>query len=109
VVEEAGRFSPASDVILEAVRVPRLGKVLGFARQAARIVRLSFLMSAVYNLVGVTIAAAGVLSPLVCAVLMPLSSVSVVLFACGMTEVAARRAGLRREPGTGGAAETDKR
>ena len=40
------------------------------------------------------IAAAGLLSPIVCAVLMPLSSISVVLFACGATRWAARRAGL---------------
>jgi Cu+-exporting ATPase len=90
VVEKAGAFSPASDVILEAASVPRLQEILALARRATRIVRWSFGISAAYNLVGITIAAAGVLSPLVCAVLMPVSSISVVLFACGMTTWAAR-------------------
>jgi Cu+-exporting ATPase len=90
VIEKAGAFSPASDVILEAVSVPRLREILALARRATRIVRWSFGISAAYNLVGITIAAAGVLSPLVCAVLMPVSSISVVLFACGMTTWAAR-------------------
>lgn len=94
VVEKVGAFSPASDVILEAARVPRLLGVLDMARRSARIVRLSFMVSALYNLAGVSIAAAGILSPLICAVLMPVSSVTVVLFACGMAHGAARRAGL---------------
>jgi len=90
VVEKVGAFSPASDVILDAARVPQLFEVLTLARRAARIVRVSFAISAAYNLVGVSIAAAGLLSPVVCAVLMPLSSVTVVLFACGVTTWVAR-------------------
>jgi Cu+-exporting ATPase len=94
VTERVGAFSPASDVILEAVRVPLLAEVLEFARRTVRVVRVSFGISAVYNAVGVSIAAAALLSPLVCAVLMPLSSVSVVAFACWATRVAARRSRL---------------
>jgi len=47
-----------------------------------------------YNLIGVSIAATGILSPLICAVLMLLSSASVVLFACGLTNWAARKVTL---------------
>lgn len=91
VVEAIGTFSPASDVILDATQVPRLHEILVFARKSVRIVRLSFGISAAYNLVGISIAAAGILSPLICAILMPLSSISVALFACGMTTQAGRR------------------
>jgi Cu+-exporting ATPase len=91
VVERVGTFSPASDIILEAKRVPGLAGLLRFARRTARTVRMGLAISAVYNLVGTSIAAAGLLSPLVCAVLMPISSVSVVLFACGATAWAARK------------------
>jgi Cu+-exporting ATPase len=94
VIEKAGAFSPASDVILEAGRVPRLPAVLALARKATQIVRLSFGISAVYNLAGISIAAAGILSPVICAILMPVSSISVVLFACGATNLAAKRSGL---------------
>ena len=94
VIAQAGAFSPASDVILEVGRLPRLIEVLGLARRAVRIVRWSFGLSAVYNVAGVSVAAAGGLSPLVAAILMPLSSFSVVLFACGATSWAARRTGV---------------
>ena len=81
-------------MILEASRVPRLVEIIALARQSARVVRLSFGISAAYNLIGIGIAASGLLSPLTCAVLMPVSSVSVVLFACGVTTWLARRVGL---------------
>jgi Cu+-exporting ATPase len=94
VAEDVASFSPASDVILQAGEVPRLGAVLDFSGRVVRVVRISFLVSTAYNLVGLAIAASGRLSPIVCAVLMPLSSVSVVLVACGLTEWVARRAGV---------------
>jgi Cu+-exporting ATPase len=94
VVENIGAFSPASDVILAAHEVTRLPDLLRLARRATTIVRISFGISGLYNLIGVAFAAAGMLSPVICAVLMPVSSISVVLFACGATQWTARRLGL---------------
>jgi len=94
VVEQVGVFSPASDVILDAAQLPQLARVLRFSRHAARAVRAGFVISSGYNIVGVSIAAAGLLSPVVCAILMPLSSATVVVFACAVTMWLARRAGL---------------
>ena len=54
-------------------------------RSAARVVRTGFGISALYNLFGISIAAAGLLSPVVCAILMPLSSVTIVVFTTGAT------------------------
>jgi Cu+-exporting ATPase len=94
VVEQAGTFSPASDVILDAAELPRLARVLDFSRGAAWVVRAGFVISALYNLAGVSIAAAGYLQPMVCAILMPISSATVVFFSCGATVWTARRMGL---------------
>ncbi len=91
VVERVGAFSPASDIIMDATMVPGLGTVLHFSKSAVRIVKLSFLLSSFYNLIGLSIAASGLLSPVVCAILMPVSSISVVAFACGATAWAGRR------------------
>ncbi len=91
VVEHSGAFSPASDVIVEGRQVPALHRLIGLARRSTKIVHTCFGISAAYNLIGISIAGAGLLSPLICAVLMPLSSISVVLFACSATTWAARR------------------
>ncbi len=83
VVENVSAFSPASDVIMAANMVTRMAEVLRYSKQSLRVVRTAFWISAAYNLVGVAIAASGKLSPVVCAILMPVSSVTVVAFACG--------------------------
>jgi Cu+-exporting ATPase len=95
VVEEVGAFSPASDVILDGRGVVQLSNLLDYSRAAVRIVRLSFLLSTLYNIVGISIAARGLLAPITCAILMPLSSASVVAFACGLATWSARRTGWR--------------
>lgn len=94
VVENVGSFSPASDVILEAGRVPQLTSVLEFSRRSVQVVWWSIFISSLYNVIGLSIAASGRLAPIVCAILMPISSVTVVAFACGATHWAARRSGL---------------
>lgn len=90
VVENLSSFSPASDVIMSAGEVSRLDAILRFARASLRVVQLSIALSSLYNLVGISIAARGLLSPVVCAVLMPLSSATVVLFACCATQYLGR-------------------
>ena len=52
---------------------------------------LSYIVALTYNAIGLSFAVTGDLSPLVAAVLMPISSVSVVLFGVGMSNWAARR------------------
>jgi Cu+-exporting ATPase len=94
VAERSGAFSPASDVILAGAQVARLPEMLALARRAVGVVRVSLGISAVYNVAGISVAAAGLLSPVFCAILMPLSSISVVLFACAAATHAARRSGL---------------
>jgi Cu+-exporting ATPase len=98
VVEQTGAFSPASDVIMDAAELPRLARVLEFCGGAMRIVRTGFAISAIYNLAGVSVAAAGLLQPMVCAILMPISSASVVFFSCSATTWLARRTGLISKP-----------
>lgn len=97
VVEQIGVFSPASDVILDAAELPELPRVMRFSRQAVRVVRAGFVLSGLYNIVGVSIAAAGLMAPIVCAILMPLSSATVVFFASGVTAWAGARTLRRRE------------
>lgn len=99
VVESIGAFSPSSDVIMSANMVPHLHEVLRFSKASVRVVRLSFLISSAYNAVGISLAARGLLSPVVCAILMPLSSVTVVAFACGLTAWFGRRTGSEAKLG----------
>jgi Cu+-exporting ATPase len=72
------QFSPASDGILDGNHLPRFASFLKFSRTALNIVYLAFTISFLYNLVGLSFAFTGQLTPLVSSILVPISSVSVV-------------------------------
>jgi Cu+-exporting ATPase len=59
---------------------------------------VSFIISFLYNIVGFGFAVRGTLSPLISAILMPLSSISVILFATGATYFMAYKAGFVNSP-----------
>jgi Cu+-exporting ATPase len=80
VSEDASAFTPASDGIIEAAQLPQLPDVLLFARRCRRIILASFVLSIAYNVIGLSFAIKGSITPLLSAVLMPLSSVSVIAF-----------------------------
>ena len=81
--EDTSAFTPACDAILAAENLNRLPVYLNFARYALRVLVAAFLLSLVYNAVGLSLAVTGKLSPLVTAIFMPLSSWSVVAVAWG--------------------------
>ena len=85
IANKAYQFSPASDAVLEAGKFHKLSRFIGFTRISVLIVYASFLISFLYNVIGIGIALAGLMSPVIAAILMPISSVSVVAFATFVT------------------------
>ncbi len=81
--EEESVFSPASDAILSAERLGTLPTILLTCRRLRWVTFTAYTLALLYNLVGLSYAMSGALSPIVAAILMPLSSISVVLIACG--------------------------
>ncbi|MDA0335818.1 MAG: HAD family hydrolase [bacterium] len=96
VSDDVAAFSPACDGILQADRLAHLPVLLHFARVCLLIVASSFALSLLYNLIGLSYAVSGALSPLVSALLMPVSSVSVIAFTTLATRLAARWTGIAR-------------
>lgn len=81
VADDIYHFSPAGDAVLDASKFKNLSNFLGFSKISLNIVKISFIISFLYNIVGISFALAGNLSPVIAAILMPLSSISVVAFA----------------------------
>lgn len=80
IIENIGSFSPASDIIIKSNRLGELNKLFNFSKQSLKLLKLSLMFSLFYNMIGLSFAVSGNLTPLVAAILMPLSSVSVVGF-----------------------------
>ena len=67
-----------ADVFLARPGLAALGEVLQGARRTFRLIKSNILFSIVYNSIGATLAMMGILNPLVAAVLMPFSSLTVI-------------------------------
>lgn len=82
--EDSNNFTPASDGIMAAAQLPLLVSFIQLCKANKRIILLSFVLSLLYNITGLYFAVQGILSPLVAAILMPASSISIILitFAC---------------------------
>jgi Cu+-exporting ATPase len=73
------QFSPSSDVILDSTCWPSFSKYFEFIRNSKSLLYIAFIFAGLYNLIGLFFAVQGLLSPVVAAVLMPLSSISIIL------------------------------
>ncbi len=78
--ENTNAFSPACDGILDASQFKKIADYLNFSKSGVKIIKWAFLLSLLYNLVGLSFAVTGHLRPVVAAILMPLSSISIVVF-----------------------------
>jgi Cu+-exporting ATPase len=89
--ENAHQFSPASDGILLGKELQKLPKYIEFSKSSMNVVKFGYVFSIFYNLIGISFAVQGELEPVIAAILMPLSSVSVISFGYLATNYLARK------------------
>ncbi|MDP2304238.1 MAG: heavy metal translocating P-type ATPase metal-binding domain-containing protein [Ignavibacteria bacterium] len=94
IAEDITSFTPASDAILKASELNRFADFIDFSKKSLKIIYYSFGISVVYHIVGLGAAVQGLLSPLFAAILMPLSSITVVVFTTVSTTLIAKRKGF---------------
>ncbi len=78
--DNTNNFTPASAAIMDSSQLENLFNLIKYAKTASRIIIWSFIISLLYNFVGLSFAVTGTLSPLIAAILMPISTISLVLF-----------------------------
>lgn len=88
--DDTNNFSPASDVILSWKSFGLLHELLMYCQKQKRVIYASFILSVLYNLIGLFFAVQGNLQPVIAAILMPVSSISIVLLTTGMSTFYAR-------------------
>jgi len=90
ITENINSFSPACDGILESNSFSKLYDLIKFTKTSMNIVKISYVISLLYNIIGLSFAVQGTLSPLISAILMPISSITVVTFTSVGTNLMAR-------------------
>ncbi len=93
--ENNNHFTPASDAILSAWQLPKLYQLIQLCKFNKRVVMTAFVISVIYNLIGLFFAVQGVLTPLIAAILMPCSSLSILLVTYGLSNFFGTRLGLK--------------
>lgn len=89
--ENVNIFSPACDGILDASKFKQIPKYLSLSQKGIKIIEYAFIFSLFYNLIGLAFAITGQLKPVVAAILMPLSSISIVIFTTLATHFIGRK------------------
>ena len=91
VTDNVNNFSPGCDAILDGRSFEKLPAFLKFSKSTVNIIHFSFLISLTYNLIGLSYAVTGNLSPLTAAILMPVSTVTIISFTTIATHFSAKK------------------
>jgi Cu+-exporting ATPase len=83
--ENVNVFSPACDAILDASEFQKLDYFLKLSKNSITTIKMSFALSLLYNVVGLSFAITGKLLPLIAAIIMPLSTITIVSFVTVMS------------------------
>ncbi len=94
VSDDTNNFSPACDAILDGSSFSLLPAFIWLAKTGKKVIIGTFVLSLTYNIIGLSFAIQGLLSPVIAAILMPLSSITIVLLATISTNLAAKFRGL---------------
>lgn len=89
--ENVNVFSPACDGILDATQFSKIDYFLKLSKNAMLTIYMSFGLSLLYNVVGLSYAVTGNLLPIVAAIIMPLSTVTIISFVTVMSNYFARK------------------
>jgi Cu+-exporting ATPase len=89
--EDMFRFTPSADGILEAKSLVNLIQMLRIGRYAKLVLQICLAFSLSYNIFGLSIAISGQLTPLIAAILMPISSITIVLLSTVLIQAKYKR------------------
>lgn len=91
VADNVNNFSPACDAIIDATKLHSIPGILNVAKASKKIIYGSFAIALVYNLFGLYFAVRGEMSPVFAAILMPVSSVTIISFTTLLSRLVGRR------------------
>ena len=89
ITDNSNAFTPASDVIMKADELPALLRFIKLCKNNKRIVMAAFVVSIMYNTIGIYFSVKGILSPMSAAILMPCSTLSIFLITFGISNLSA--------------------
>ncbi|SFH43820.1 Cu+-exporting ATPase [Pedobacter insulae] len=94
VTDDVNNFTPGCDAILKGSSLDLLPNFFQMSKDGLKTIKISFVIASAYNCVGLYFAIQGTLYPLVAAVLMPISTITIISFTSIATRFFARKNNL---------------
>lgn len=94
ITDNINNFTPGCDAILKGSSMADLRKFTQLSKDGLKIIKMSFAIATAYNCIGIYYAVQGSLYPLIAAVLMPVSTITIICFTTFATRIFARKNGL---------------
>ena len=91
ITDNINNFTPGCDAILSGKSLRLLPQFIQLSKDGLKIIKISFAIATAYNIIGVYYAVQGTLYPLVAAVLMPISTITIISFTSLATRYFARK------------------
>jgi len=91
VAEDSNVFTPSSDGILKAEQLPLFDRYLNISKKTLVVIYVSFFLAFIYNILGLEFAVTNNLTPIIAAILMPISSISIVIFVTILTGILSKK------------------
>lgn len=92
--DNVNNFTPGCDAILKGSSICLLPNFYQLSKDGMKVIKISFAIAIAYNCIGLYYAIQGTLYPLVAAVLMPISTITIIIFTTIATRFFARKNGL---------------
>lgn len=96
--DDVNNFTPSCDAILDARRFGSFPGLISLAKSGRKIINITFAVSIIYNVIGLGISMQGLMNPLIAAILMPASTVTIVLLTTGLSSLMVKRYDLSLRP-----------
>ncbi len=91
VAEDSNVFTPSSDGILKAEQLSLFDRYLNISKKTLVVIYVSFFLAFIYNILGLEFAVTNNLTPIIAAILMPISSISIVIFVTILTGILSKK------------------
>ena len=91
ITDNINNFTPGCDAIMSGNSLSLLPQFIQLSKEGLKIIKISFGIAVTYNIVGIYFAVQGTLYPLVAAVLMPISTITIISFTSLATRYFARK------------------
>lgn len=95
ITDNINNFTPGCDAILKGSALAYLPNFIQLSKDGLKIIKISFAIALTYNFIGIYYAVQGTLYPLVAAILMPISTITIISFTSLATRYFAKLNGLR--------------